>query len=271
MGNGMVIDPAHLCREMAALREKGVDISPRNLKISDRATLCMPYHVAEDGLEEDRLAESGSQFGSTRRGIAYAYGDKYMKKTLRMGDLAHLDDSVKKRLTTIATWKSLTMERVYGCLLYTSLEQVAPLAEQRQVDVQAAAAFAPQGLGQEGGIKAVLLCHGLDRRAQGHQVVRRRQGGRAAEIDLVLAGALLVVAALGPDAHIVQAQADLSAHVFALVRRGDIEVARVVKGRLGGAALFVGLDVYKRQSAASAGASTPRDLFTATPSANSFE
>ena len=114
MGNGMVIDPAHLCREMAALREKGVEISPRNLKISDRATLCMPYHVAEDGLEEDRLAESGSQFGSTRRGIAYAYGDKYMKKTLRMGDLAHLDDSVKKRLTTIAAWKSLTMERVYG-------------------------------------------------------------------------------------------------------------------------------------------------------------
>ena len=97
MGNGMVVDPAHLEKEIANLREKGIEISPKNLKISDRATICMPYHVAEDGLEEDRLAKSGSQFGSTRRGIAYSYGDKYMKKTLRMGDLLHLDESVKKR------------------------------------------------------------------------------------------------------------------------------------------------------------------------------
>jgi len=91
MGGGMVIDPAHLEKEIAALREQGIQISPENLKISDRATVCMPWHVAEDGLEEDRLSASGSQFGSTRRGIAYAYGDKYMKKTLRMGDLVHLD------------------------------------------------------------------------------------------------------------------------------------------------------------------------------------
>ena len=72
MGAGMVIDPAHLKKEIAALRAQGVKVSPENLKISDRATLCMPYHVAEDGLEEDRLAKTGSQFGSTRRGIAYA-------------------------------------------------------------------------------------------------------------------------------------------------------------------------------------------------------
>ena len=114
MGNGMVVDPAHLEKEIANLREKGIEISPKNLKISDRATICMPYHVAEDGLEEDRLAKSGSQFGSTRRGIAYSYGDKYMKKTLRMGDLVHLDEAVKKRLATIVEWKNLTMEGIYG-------------------------------------------------------------------------------------------------------------------------------------------------------------
>lgn len=114
MGGGMVVDPAHLEREMAALREKGIAISPANLKISDRATLCMPHHVAEDGLEEDRLAQTGAQFGSTRRGIAYAYGDKYMKKTLRMGDLLHLDESVRERLATIVEWKNLTMTRIYG-------------------------------------------------------------------------------------------------------------------------------------------------------------
>ena len=82
MGNGMVIDPHHLDGEINKLREQGIDISPANLKISDRATITMPYHVAQDGLEEARLAKTGAQFGSTKRGIAYAYGDKYMKKTL---------------------------------------------------------------------------------------------------------------------------------------------------------------------------------------------
>ena len=56
-----------------------------NLKISDRATITMPYHVLQDGLEEARLSKTGAQFGSTKRGIAYVYGDKYMKKTLRWG------------------------------------------------------------------------------------------------------------------------------------------------------------------------------------------
>ena len=114
MGGGMVIDPEHLEGEIAQLREKGIAISPDNLKISDRATITMPFHVLQDGLEEARLAKTGAQFGSTKRGIAYTYGDKYMKKTLRMGDLLHLDDSVKKRLATIVESKNLTMENIYG-------------------------------------------------------------------------------------------------------------------------------------------------------------
>ena len=110
MGGGMVIDPEHLEKEIASLTEKGVEISPKNLKISDRATITMPYHVDQDGLEEARLSKTGAQFGSTKRGIAYAYGDKYMKKTLRMGDLLHLDDAVKKRLITMVDAKNLVME-----------------------------------------------------------------------------------------------------------------------------------------------------------------
>ena len=54
MGNGMVIDPHHLDGEINKLREQGVEISPANLKISDRATITMPYHVEQDGLEEER-------------------------------------------------------------------------------------------------------------------------------------------------------------------------------------------------------------------------
>ena len=110
MGNGMVIDPHHLDGEINKLREQGITITPDNLKISDRATITMPYHVDQDGLEEARLAKTGAQFGSTKRGIAYTYGDKYMKKTLRMGDLLHLDDSVKKRLVTMVDSKNLVME-----------------------------------------------------------------------------------------------------------------------------------------------------------------
>ena len=74
----------------------------------------MPFHVAQDGLEEERLSKTGAQFGSTKRGIAYSYGDKYMKKTLRMGDLVHMDASVRKRLETIVESKNLTMEKIYG-------------------------------------------------------------------------------------------------------------------------------------------------------------
>ena len=114
MGNGMVIDPHHLDGEINKLREQGIEITPKNLKISDRATITMPYHVDQDGLEEARLAKTGAQFGSTKRGIAYAYGDKYMKKTLRMGDLLHLDDAVKKRLVTMVDSKNLVMVGSYN-------------------------------------------------------------------------------------------------------------------------------------------------------------
>ena len=112
MGNGMVIDLAHLDKEIASLREKGIEITPDHLKISNRATICMPYHVQQDKLEEERLG--AAKFGSTLRGIAYVYGDKYMKKTLRMGDLLHLEE-VKDRLRTIVEWKSLTLTSIYGC------------------------------------------------------------------------------------------------------------------------------------------------------------
>ena len=114
MGGGMVIDPAHLDKEINTLRGQGIEISPANLKISDRATITMPFHVSQDGLEETRLSKTGAQFGSTKRGIAYAYGEKFMKKTLRMGDLVHMDAGVRKRLETIVESKNLTMVNIYG-------------------------------------------------------------------------------------------------------------------------------------------------------------
>ena len=106
MGPGMVIDVEHLFGEVQRLRDAGIEITPEHLKISDRATICMPYHKLLDCLEEDRLGDA--KFGSTRRGISPVYADKYMKKALRMGDLLHMDDT-KKRLPAIVEWKSLTI------------------------------------------------------------------------------------------------------------------------------------------------------------------
>ena len=106
MGAGMVVDLHHLKEEIGRLTEKGVAVTPDNLKVSDRAVICMPYHVAQDGAEEDRLA--GKKFGSTRRGIGPVYGDKYMKKALRMGDLRDTD-ALRERVEGICEWKNLTL------------------------------------------------------------------------------------------------------------------------------------------------------------------
>ena len=110
MGNGMVIDLEHLYGEIKRLRDAGIEITPEHLKISDKATICMPYDKLLDGLEEDRLKDK--KFGSTRRGIAPVYSDKYMKKTFRMGDLKHLAN-LKGKIKDIVEWKNLLVT-AYG-------------------------------------------------------------------------------------------------------------------------------------------------------------
>ena len=92
--------------ECAKLREAGVSITPDNLKISSRAIICLPYHKLQDIMEEERLADK--KFGSTRRGIAPVYADKYMKKALRMEDLFHMD-SLYEKLRDIVEWKNITV------------------------------------------------------------------------------------------------------------------------------------------------------------------
>lgn len=121
MGGGMVIDLEHLCGEISRLREAGVVITPENLKISDKAHICMPYHVLQDVLEEERLADH--PYGSTRRGISPVYGDKYMKKGLRMSDL--LDESyLAQRVGEIAAFKTLMLGGTYGAQPVTAQEML---------------------------------------------------------------------------------------------------------------------------------------------------
>ena len=113
MGCGMVIDLKHLCMEMENLRKGGIKITPENLKISDKAIITMPYNVLQDIMEEDRLTKAtGKPYGSTRRGIAPVYADKYMKKAFRMGELLNTE-LLYKRIPDIVEWKNMTI-KAYG-------------------------------------------------------------------------------------------------------------------------------------------------------------
>ena len=111
LGPGMVVDIAHLRGEMERLMARGVKIGPDNLKISHLAAICLPANVRQDCLEEERLADA--KYGSTRRGIAPIYGDKYMKKALRMGDLLE-PERLERQLRRLLDWKNLLLEKGYG-------------------------------------------------------------------------------------------------------------------------------------------------------------
>ena len=96
IGNGVVVDPEALLKELDALTAKGVDVS--GLRLSDRAHVVMPYHKSEDELRETILARSSDDLdntpaedrsiGTTKRGIGPAYSDKAARSTsIRVGDL----------------------------------------------------------------------------------------------------------------------------------------------------------------------------------------
>ena len=116
LGNGVALDPENLWREIEELRSRGVSITPENLKISDRASLLLPWHRDLDALEEQRLADH--PYGSTRQGIAPFYSDKYQKKTVLAGEL-HDRSSLLEHLRELLEWKNQTLRGVYGAEGYT--------------------------------------------------------------------------------------------------------------------------------------------------------
>ena len=126
LGNGVAMDPESLWNEMTEVMEKGVPLTPDNLKISDRASLLLPWHRDLDNLEEARLADK--KYGSTRQGIAPFYSDKYQKKTVMAGELLY-PEKLLTHLEGILEWKNLTLERVYGAKPYTMDDLKAWVAE----------------------------------------------------------------------------------------------------------------------------------------------
>lgn len=127
LGNGVVIDPLVLLEELDRLRERGV--TQFSLHVSERAHVIMPYHRAQDLLEEEARGEG--KIGTTGRGIGPAYVDKVARAGIRMIDFV---DPVRfrERLEAVLPQKNRLLQSLYGHKGFTVdeiVEQYAPAAE----------------------------------------------------------------------------------------------------------------------------------------------
>ncbi|MBB3171560.1 adenylosuccinate synthase [Parvibacter caecicola] len=114
IGNGVVVDPGVLVKEMAMLQAEG--ISCDKLKISCDAHVIMPYHKDLDGADEKRLGSN--QIGTTKRGIGPCYQDKMGRKGIRVQDL--MDERVfRMKLEAVLAQKNPILEKIYGLHTYT--------------------------------------------------------------------------------------------------------------------------------------------------------
>ena len=111
IGNGVVLDPEVLFKEIDEFLGRGIPISPANLKISYKAHLVMPYHKLEDGARES--AAEGGAIGTTRRGIGPAYADKMQRMTaVRVADLTH-EERLKAKIGAIITERNKVLKVLY--------------------------------------------------------------------------------------------------------------------------------------------------------------
>jgi adenylosuccinate synthase len=87
IGNGVVLDPWHMMKEIETLRAQGVEISPENLMVAENTSLILPFHGELDRAREE-AASKGTKIGTTGRGIGPAYEDKVGRRSIRVADLA---------------------------------------------------------------------------------------------------------------------------------------------------------------------------------------
>jgi adenylosuccinate synthase len=109
IGNGVVLAPDALLKEMAELEARGVPVRER-LKISPACPLILPYHVALDQAREARRGVD--KIGTTGRGIGPAYEDKVARRGLRLGDLQHKDRFARK-LKEVMEYHNFALEHYY--------------------------------------------------------------------------------------------------------------------------------------------------------------
>jgi adenylosuccinate synthase len=111
IGNGVVICPKALIDEVKKLRSEGIQVSSRNLMISDRAHVILPYHKILDSLKEKKKGKT--KIGTTRRGIGPSYTDKAARCGIRIADLMD-KDIFKKKLKENLKEKNDIFRNTYG-------------------------------------------------------------------------------------------------------------------------------------------------------------
>jgi len=128
IGNGVVVDPWALKKEIATLRGQGVDVNNDTLKIAENATIILPLHGELDALREDDSA--AVKIGTTRRGIGPAYEDRVARRAIRVSDLGD-EALLKDKIATLllhhnALRKGLGADPIDGDALLQQLLEIAP-------------------------------------------------------------------------------------------------------------------------------------------------
>ncbi len=134
LGNGVVIDPWALLKEIETVRAKGVEITPKNLMIAENAPLILPVHGEIDRAME--MARGDKKIGTTGRGIGPAYQDKVARRAIRVCDLKH-PELVREKLEALMTyhnalirgfgWDEINVDHTYDELMKIAPE-VLPYA-----------------------------------------------------------------------------------------------------------------------------------------------
>lgn len=111
IGNGVVLDPQVLFREIDEFLARGLPISPQNLRVSYKAHVVMPYHQAEDAARE--VSAEGGAIGTTRRGIGPTYADKMQRATaIRVADLVR-ENQLREKIGRIVGERNKVLQVLY--------------------------------------------------------------------------------------------------------------------------------------------------------------
>ena len=126
IGNGTVVDPFHLLSEIKYLQDQGINISSKNLLLSETATLILPIHAKVDKARE--LLRGLSKIGTTGRGIGPAYEDKIARRALRIGDLSDYG-ILEEKIEQIVSWHNIFLKEVGEDVVSvrTIIEQLMPI------------------------------------------------------------------------------------------------------------------------------------------------
>ena len=129
IGNGVALNIPYLFNEINEIVKRGVP-KPKIL-VSDRAQILMPYHIAFDQYEEERLGKAS--FGSTKSGIAPFYSDKYAKIGIQVSELFADDEVLRDKVNRICEQKNVILKYLYNKPELKPDELIATLHEYRDM------------------------------------------------------------------------------------------------------------------------------------------